>query len=217
MSFLAKRKARKYIGEMKQFRTFALAVILAVAVPVLAVAEQLSLDEISGYLNGFTSATSPFTQINDDGTLSTGTLYLQRPGRARFEYDPPDSAVVVAGGGTVVIHDPKSNQPPESYPLKRTPLSIILAQTVDLNRADMVVAHGYDGTATVVTAQDPENPDYGRIELMFTDAPVELRKWVIHDAGGGRTTVILGALETGVELSNDLFVPYGGSSGGRNR
>ncbi|TDK46232.1 LolA family protein [Antarcticimicrobium luteum] len=194
-----------------------LACALSLAAPAAWAAEKMPLSQISTYLNAMRTAKSPFTQINDDGSLSTGTLYLSRPGRARFEYDPPDSAVVVAGAGTVVIHDPKSNQPPESYPLKRTPLSIILAERVDLDRADMVVAHGFDGTATVVTAQDPENPDYGRIELMFTGDPVELRKWVIHDGGGGQTTVILGTLETGIPLSGSLFLPYSGSDGAKDR
>lgn len=172
-------------------------------------AEALSLSDISDYLNRITTAQSPFTQINDDGTLSTGTLYLKRPGRARFEYDPPDSAVVTAGAGAVVIHDPKSNQPPETYDLKRTPLSIILAETVDLGRANMVVGHDFDGTATVVTAQDPDHPDYGRIELMFTGDPVELRKWVITDGTGSKTTVILGALQTGMRLGDSLFSTQG--------
>ena len=104
-----------------------------------------------------------------------------------------------------MIVDPKSNQPAETYPLNRTPLSIILAPQVDLGRANMVVGHAYDGTATIVTAQDPDNPDYGRIELMFTDAPIELRKWVIHDGSGTTTTVLLGGLETGMDLSDRLF------------
>ena len=185
-------------------------VAAVLAAPAAQAAEKLPLSAISAYLNGLKTAKSPFTQINDDGTLSTGKLYLSRPGKARFQYDPPDDAAVIVGAGAVVIHDPKSNQPPESYPLNRTPLSIILAERVDLGRANMVVGHAFDGTATVVTAQDPENPDYGSIELMFTGNPVELRKWVIHDASGARTTVILGALETGVELPLSLFSPSGG-------
>lgn len=182
----------------------ALAAALMIS-PAARAQEMLPLAEISTYLNSITTAQSPFTQINDDGTLSTGRLWLKRPGRARFEYDPPNAATVVAGGGAVVIHDPKSNQPPETYPLKRTPLSLILAANVDLDRANMVVGHDFDGTATVVTAQDPENPDYGHIQMMFTADPVELRKWVITDGGGSRTTVILGALETGARLGNNMF------------
>ena len=145
------------------------------------------------------------TQINDDGSISTGTLYIKRPGKVRFEYNPPESALVVAGANTVVIYDKKSNQPAESYPLSRTPLSIILAKQVDLARANMVTGHSYDGTATVVTAQDPENPQYGNIQLKFTDAPVELRQWIINDGNGSVTTVVLGDLQKGGTLSNSLF------------
>lgn len=174
--------------------------------------EKLSLAEISGYLNEMKTATASFTQINDDGSLTTGKLYLHRPGRMRFEYDGDGGGTVVAGAGAVRIHDPKSNQPPETFPLRRTPLSIILAKRVNLDQANMVVGHGFDGTSTVVQAQDPENPDYGSLELMFTDAPVELRKWVVHDGAGGKTTVILGALETGMRLSSTLFSGGGGGS-----
>lgn len=185
--------------------TLAVSLGTALAVPAAWANEKLSLSAISAYLNDLQAAQTTFTQISDDGTLSTGKLYLHRPGRMRFEYDPPNGATVVAGAGAVVIHDPKSNQPPESYPLKKTPLSIILDRNVDLGRANMVVGHGFDGTSTVVTAQDPENPDQGSIDMMFTDNPVELRKWVINDSSGGQTTVILGALETGLTLSGSLF------------
>lgn len=170
-----------------------------------ALADQLPLSSISDYLNGMKTARSDFTQINDDGSLNTGTLYIKRPGKARFEYDGANAGRVVAGQGSVVVHDPKSNQPPETYPLRRTPLSIILAERVDLTRAKMVMGHDFDGTATRIRAQDPDNPDYGSIDLFFTGNPVELRKWVVNDGNGGRTTVILGGLETGLRLGNPLF------------
>lgn len=170
-----------------------------------AAAQQLPLSAISAYLNDLQTGRAAFTQINDDGSLATGTLFIRRPGRMRFEYDPPEDAVVVAGGGTVVIFDPKSNTEPETYPLNRTPLSIILERQVDLDRRDMVVGHDFDGTATVITAQDPENPQYGYIQLSFTADPVELRKWVITDGAGAQTTVILQDLATGLSLSDTLF------------
>lgn len=100
--------------------------VLALSVHTASAAEKLSLNEISKYLNALKSAKGAFTQINDDGTISTGTIYIRRPGRARFEYNPPDEALVVAGGGQLAIFDNKSNQPPEQYPLKRTPLNLIL-------------------------------------------------------------------------------------------
>ncbi len=170
-----------------------------------AAAERLSLSAISAYLNDLKTAQSAFTQINDDGTISTGTVYIHRPGRVRFEYAPPNDALVMAGGGTVAIFDPKSNTGPENYPLRRTPLSLILARDVDLTRANMVVEHEFDGTSTIVRAQDPEHPEYGSIDLVFTGPPVELRQWRINDDAGGQTTVVLGEMETGVRLGARLF------------
>ncbi|MES0828052.1 LolA family protein [Ruegeria sp. SCP11] len=196
---------------MKQI-AFALA--LTLAAPAAWAAEKLPLSQISSYLNGLKTVQTTFTQVNDDGSLSTGKLWLQRPGKMRFEYDPPSSAVVLANTGTVQIFDPKSNQPPEQYPLNRTPLSLVLARNVNLGQANMVVGHDFDGTATVVTAQDPKNPESGRIELMFTDNPIELRKWVIHDNAGTQTTVLLGQLDTGKNLSRDLFTKSNRSGSG---
>ena len=186
-------------------RTIAmLAVALIGATPLAA--EELSLATLSTYLNGLRTAEADFTQINADGTISTGRLYIKRPGRMRFEYEAPDETLVMAGGGQVAVFDGGSNlSQPEQYPLSRTPLNIILERQVDLSRRDMVVGHGYDGTATIVTAQDPDNPDHGRLELKFTDDPVELRQWVVTDGAGNRTTVSLGPLRTGVELGARLF------------
>lgn len=182
-------------------------VVIASVIAQGAWADKLPLADISGYLNGLKTVEARFTQINDDGTTDTGTLYIKRPGKMRFEYDPPNSALVVASANAVYIADNKSNQPPETYPLRRTPLSIILARNVDLSREKMVVGHDYDGTATIVTAQDPENSEYGSIQMKFTDGPVQLRQWIVNDSGGSQTTVILGALTTGGTLSNRLFNP----------
>lgn len=187
-----------------RFPLIALMTMLAWMWALPAQAQQLSLGSLSNYLNQLTSAEGSFTQINADETISTGTLYLRRPGKVRFEYNPPEKALVMANNGTVVVFDRKLNSEPNTYPLNRTPLGLILARNVDLTRANMVVAHGYDGTATTVTAQDPENPEYGSIELKFTDDPVELRQWVITDDGGSQTTVVLGALER-KQLADRLF------------
>lgn len=186
-------------------RVTALVLAFLLALPDPALAQKLSLNAISQYLNGLQTAQGEFTQINDDGTISTGRILIKRPGRMRFEYNPPDSTVVVAGAGAVVILDSKSNEPPESYPLNQTPLSIILARKVDLGRARMVTGHSFDGTATVVTAQDPEHPEHGNIEMRFTANPVELRQWVINDGNGISTTMVLGELETGGNIPNSKF------------
>jgi len=180
----------------------AFALSLAAATPALA--DLVSLQALSRYLNDMDTAQGTFTQINSDDTVSTGTIYLQRPGRVRFEYDD-DNLLVMAGGQQVAIFDGRSNTRPEQYPLSETPLNLILARNVDLGRSGMVTGHTFDGTATRVLAQDPERPEVGTIELVFTDSPIELRQWVITDNTGAETTVVLGNLTQGGRMSSGLF------------
>lgn len=188
-----------------KLKTALLAPIAALMLSLPAHAEKIALTELNRYLNGLTTMQSPFTQVNADGTISTGMLYIKRPGRVRFEYDPPDRSLVMAGGGQVAIFDAKSNQPPEQYPLSRTPLSIILQSKVDLARAKMVVGHAEQDATTRLAVQDPDHPEYGMIELVFTADPVELRQWVITDDLGSQTTVILGEMQKGGDLPPSLF------------
>ncbi|MGR3570641.1 LolA family protein [Brevirhabdus sp.] len=170
-----------------------------------AFAAKIPLGTLSQYLNGMTTVQGKFTQINGDGTISTGQLYLQRPGRIRFDYDAPNKSLVMAGGGQVAVFDPKSNVPPDQFPLSRTPLSIILAPNVDLSRSGMVVAHSSSGAKTTVTAQDPAHPEYGNIQLVFTNDPVELRQWVVTDNTGSKTTVVLGDMKRGGSIGASKF------------
>ena len=178
--------------------------LAAIAISAPAAAE-ISVNEISRYLNSFRTAQADFTQINSDGSISTGALSIRRPGNARFDYAAPNKGLVIAGGQQVAIFDPVSNTPPEQYPLNQTPLSIILAQNVNFGQSGMLVAHGGDATQTAVTLQDPQRPEYGNIKLVFTPAPVTLRQWVITDDAGAETTVILGDMTTGVTLGTSRF------------
>jgi len=189
---------------MKTLRAL-LAPLVLIALTLPAQADKIGLNDLSAYLNNLTTAETDFTQVNADGSVATGKIYIKRPGRARFEYAPPDRSLVLASAGQVAIFDAKSNQPPEQYPLKRTPLNLILAERVDLGRARMVVGHSEVENATRVLAQDPDNPEYGTIELVFTGSPIALRQWIITDDLGSQTTVILGELNTGGDYPTSLF------------
>ena len=186
-------------------RTFIAAAVAAAFAGAPAFAEKIPLNALAQYISGITTAQSPFTQVNADGTITTGTFYIKRPGRARFEYDAPDRSLVIAGGGQVAIFDAKSNVPPEQFPLARTPLNLILARNIDFNRSNMIVGHAEDGNATVVTAQDPKHPEYGNIQLKFTGSPVQLRQWVITNGAGEETTVILGDLKEVANIGSAKF------------
>ena len=188
----------------KRILILAMTALFAIYAGVVS-AQQLSLGQISQYLNQLQTAECGFTQINGDGTLSTGTIYIKRPGRIRFEYNPPEKSLVIGQGGQLAIFDPRSNAGPEIYPLNRTPLGIILRRNVDLASARMVTNQTSDGTTTTITAQDPDNPQYGNIQMVFTANPVELRQWIVTDEVGTQTTIILNDLVSGEAISERQF------------
>ena len=194
-------------------RRFLAAAALIAAIPFASFAQsqdtvaprELSLEEISAYLNDLGSVSTTFTQVNWDNSISTGELLLKRPGRIRLEYDEPDSGLMMAFGGSLAIFDKKSNEPPERYPVRRTPLWLLLERNVDLTDQKMVVGHGFDGDKTYVEAMDPKRPEHGSIRLKFSSDPVELTEWVVFDAHGGETLVALGELDHDVEIPNRVF------------
>ncbi len=188
---------------MKKLALALAPVIALLATAPAAMAEKISLNAISNYLNGLSTVQSEFTQVNPDGTISAGTVYIQRPGRVRFEYKN-SKQLMLASGGQVAVFDAKSNQGPQVYPLGQTPLSIILDQNVNLARKGMVTGHSERKNTTVVKAHDPAHPQYGSIEMVFT-APTELRQWVVTDDTGKKTTVILGEMKKGVSFKPSTF------------
>ena len=189
---------------MKRLLYIATAAMLAFFAAA-AHAQQLSLPQISQYLNQLQTAQGGFTQINQDGTLSTGQIFIKRPGRIRFEYSPPNNALVLASGGQLAVFDPRSNVAPDRFPLNQTPLGIILRDNVDLTRERMVTNTTTDGTTTTITAQDPDHPQYGNIQLVFTANPDALRKWIVTDEFGTQTTVILNDLVSGGSIRDLKF------------
>jgi outer membrane lipoprotein-sorting protein len=188
-----------------KLKTLALAPVLCLAMAFPALADKIPLNEISRYLNSLKTAQAGFTQVNNDGSISTGTVYIQRPNRVRFEYKG-NKTLVMASSGTVSVYDGKSRSGPQQYPLSKTPLSLILAPNINLGQAKMVTGYAEKKNSTVVVAQDPQHPEYGNIQMVFTANPTQLRHWVVTDDTGKRTTVILGDMTTGVQIPPSKFI-----------
>ena len=186
-------------------KSLALAPVLCLALAFPALAEKIPLNEISRYLNSLKTAQAAFTQVNPDGSVSTGQVFIHRPNRVRFEYQG-SKTLVLASAGQVAVYDGKTRGGPQQYPLSKTPLSLILAPNINLGKARMVTGYAVGENTTVVTAQDPQHPEYGNIQMVFTANPTQLRQWVVTDDAGKRTTVILGDMRTGVSIPPSKFV-----------
>jgi len=177
----------------------------ATPAPALSPADQALVDKALAYLQGLAEAHGRFTQTDARGATSQGDLYLKRPGKARFAYDPPSGLLVVSDGGAVAITDSRLKTF-DSYPLAATPLSLFLARTIRLDRGVQVtrVAKMSDGFA--ITARDGGKETTGQITLTFKDNPMTLAGWTLLDAQGRSTQVTISDLERASGLPPGLFV-----------
>lgn len=186
-------------------RALLAALALLPLAPGPAWAQSVNASAIEAYLTRLRSARGTFRQTNPNGSSQTGTFYLAKPGRIRFEYDQPEGAMVIADGRNVGVFDPKSNRGPTHYPLSRTPLALLLRDSLSLREPGLVLGATRDANGTHITVVDPRAPDEGRMVMTFGEDPVVLRQWQITTKAGQRTTVALREMTTGVSLDRNLF------------
>ena len=159
-------------------------------IAVLTQAEQEIVDRAGVYLQGLAEAKGRFIQTDARGNVSRGEIFLKRPGRARFAYDPPSRLLVVADGSNVTIANSQLKTF-DRYPLIATPLSIFLARQIRLDRGILIseVRQTPDGFS--ITARDGRKQAEGQIVLSFADRPLALNGWTVTDAQGQSTHIAL--------------------------
>jgi outer membrane lipoprotein-sorting protein len=142
-------------------------------------------------------------QVDPRG-VSSGRFYLARPGKLRFEYDPPAPALVIADGKRVTVRDLKMKT---DYRAKigETPLRLLLKADVDLATDANITAVEHDGDQLAITAMETKGYGQGQITFIFKDPGLELQRWIVLDPTGAQTTVTLSGIENGPILEASLF------------
>lgn len=168
--------------------------------------QKAQLDKVSAYLNSIHSLKARFVQIGPEGGTDQGTLYIQKPGQIRFEYNPPSALLIVATGGRVHVKNSRLNTV-DHYDLSDTPLGLLLNQDVDLKANRAVMGITEQNGAVIVQARTSTNRNNSNITMVFSAPTLELRQWTVKDNQGGLTTVALRDLQVGATLDEALFAP----------
>jgi outer membrane lipoprotein-sorting protein len=166
--------------------------------------ERADLGRIESYLNGLRTATATFLQVSDNGGVARGKMYLSRPGKMRFEYEPPTPVLMVSTGGSLVYYDSLLKQ--TSYlPLDSTPLGLLLRDNLKFG-GEVTVTRFERGPGTMrITLVQTKEPDQGALILTFSDRPLALKQWTVIDQQRKATTVTLMELQTDLKLDPKLF------------
>ena len=180
--------------------------ILILSLLLAAPATAADLADVAASLKATTSLGADFTQTGADGKVLTGKMVLARPGRIRFQYDKA-RLLIVGNGKTLTFVDYGVNQVSQ-WPVKSTPLGILLSSDPDLSGVARI-AQVVDG-GVIVEARDPKRPEFGALAIRFrTDraAPggLALAGWTSFDAQGGRTTTVLSNARYNADLAKADF------------
>ncbi|HEY4113965.1 MAG TPA: outer membrane lipoprotein carrier protein LolA, partial [Rhizomicrobium sp.] len=153
------------------------------------------LDHLSAALNAIHTLKADFTQIDPSGDIEQGQVFIDKPGKMRFQYQPPSPLLVVSDGLDVAVFNSKLNTA-DRYPLSATPLNIILSDHVNLKENRNVIGIEHQPGALIVKARSNDRRINGNISIVFSDPGFELRQWTTTDAQGLATTVTLRNVQT---------------------
>jgi outer membrane lipoprotein-sorting protein len=161
--------------------------------------------KVSTYLSSLQQLSGNFVQVGPDGTRTKGDFYIQKPGKVRFEYDPPTPIAIIADGSSLAVRDRKLATQ-DIYPLSQTPLRFLLSDRIDLLKDTNVVSVTADDVFISVTIEEKQALiGTSRLMLMVGAKDGQLKQWTVTDPQGYDTTVAVYNLDSNRKVDPGLF------------
>ncbi|GLS22322.1 hypothetical protein GCM10007874_53400 [Labrys miyagiensis] len=172
----------------------------------VSAADKATLDQIDTYFNNIKFFSGGFVQVGSDGKRVTGKFWVSKPGRMRFDYDPPSALQLLADGTSVAVRNRKLNTQ-SLYFIKQTPLRFLLAEKLDLIEDSKVLEVGSEpaGISVVLEEGSAASGGRSRIQLTFPAPAYDLRQWTITDPQGYDTTVTISGIDRKLQLPDRIF------------
>ncbi|HET7848548.1 MAG TPA: outer membrane lipoprotein carrier protein LolA [Pseudolabrys sp.] len=167
--------------------------------------QRATIDRVNKYLSSTQVLSGNFVQIGPDGTKTKGQFFISKPGKVRFEYDPPSPIDIVADGQSVVVRD-RNLATQDVYPLSQTPLRFLLSDHVNLLKdTNLVALYSDDVFITVVVEEKNGLVGTSRLMIMFSTKDMQIKQWTVTDPQGYDTTVAVYNLDTTKRPDPSLF------------
>ena len=167
--------------------------------------QQAAVGRINTYLNSFQSLKSDFAQMGSKGNLATGTLYISKPGKLRFDYTG-NPTLIISDGRWLTMMD-RNRMRGDQFPISATPLRLVVSPQVDLlSETDVIAMDSRDGLTTVSLQDRKDSLGGGYITLIFDEKLKHLTQWTVVDGKGRHTNVQLTHIEYNGKFDPKLFV-----------
>ena len=170
-----------------------------------AAPHRATIDRVEQYLSKITTIVADFTQTAPDGSLTNGRFYLERPGKMRWQYNPPTPILIVSNGSELVFYDYELEQV-STIPLDSTVIGFMAREVIKFDdTVGLLSFEDKNGVIRVELAQR-KSPEDGTLMLEFSDKPLALRNMVITDATRQVTSVGLNNARYGIPIDHELFI-----------
>ncbi|MFA7277346.1 MAG: outer membrane lipoprotein carrier protein LolA [Pseudobdellovibrionaceae bacterium] len=195
---------------------FTILILLCASMPALAAGDDMSLKklaipvapeiaQIESYFKTLGKAKARFVQTSADGRQARGTFYLSRPGKLRFEYDPPSTDFIVADGIFIYFYDGQVEQQTNA-PIGQTLADFLLRKDLKLSGDLEVTRIMRSGGLLQISLVQTAEPDAGELTLGFQETPhLQLKKWRIQDQVGNITETELFNVDLAPKFASGTF------------
>lgn len=164
-----------------------------------------AIKRANAYLNSIGTLVSDFVQTGADGRKIAGKLYLQKPGKLRFDYAKPSPLEIIADGTSVAIRNRRLNTQ-DVYFISQTPLKFLLKSNIDLAKDTKILDVTSNSDSTSIRIEDRATlGGTSRITLVFKTSDFSLIRWAVNDAQGGDTAVALSNVDLQQKPAASLF------------
>lgn len=164
-----------------------------------------TIERVERYLSGISTIVSDFTQVAPDGSLANGKFYMKRPGKMRWQYNPPTPVLMVSSGTELVFYDYELEQV-SHIPLDGSLISFLAQDKITFGGKVGITKFSNEASVIRIEVAQKDKPTEGKLMLEFSDKPLMLRNMVVTDATGQTTTVALQNAKFGADIDPDLFV-----------
>ena len=170
----------------------------------LSADDRTALRSVEEYLNAITTLSARFEQVNSVGKRATGRLFISKPGKLRFEYDPPVPVLIVANGNFLIHYD-RALKTASYIAQEATPAWFLLGKGIQLTGEITVTEVKRRDGKLLVTIVKTRDPGQGKVTLIFDEGPMRLDQWAVTDPQGVATHVTLNNVLLGGPLDGKLF------------
>ena len=166
--------------------------------------QYLLKEKIENFFVKLNTLEADFIQVSPSGTISNGKIFIDLPGKLRLDYIKPSNLLITSKGFWLVIQD-RNRKSTNNIPIQETPFSILLDKKINFNNKSIILNLKKTLGIISLRIQLAENVKAGELTLEFSENPFILKKWIIKDIFGDKTTVLIQNTKYGRKLPFTLF------------